>query len=1003
MSKKALHIIQEDPWLEPYRDVIEMRHRYVMNKEKELLCSRALSLVDFSSGHHYFGLHRDKTGWLFREWAPNATAIYLIGTFNGWKKAEDYKLQKTLNGNWEIHLPEETLHHGDLYKLCIEWEGGCGERIPAWCQRVVQDKQTTVFSAQVWNPPTPYDFTKEVFKPHTNPLLIYECHIGMSSQDERIGTFEEFRTHVLPRIAQNGYNAIQMMGIQEHPYYGSFGYHVSSYFAVSSRFGTPEELKKLIDDAHQLGIAVIMDLVHSHAVKNEAEGLGLFDGTPFQYFHHGTRRKHPAWDSLCFDYGKNEVLHFLLSNCRFWLEEYHFDGFRFDGVTSMLYENHGLEANFTSYDNYYDGHQDNDAITYLTLANKLIHQLNPNAITIAEDMSGMPGLATTIENGGYGFDYRMAMNIPDFWIKTLKEKKDEDWYPSTIWWETTNRRYDEKTISYAESHDQALVGDKTIIFRLIDADMYWHMHVNDPHFNVERGIALHKMIRLVTATTINGGYLNFMGNEFGHPEWIDFPREGNGWSYKYARRQWHLVDDPNLKYRFLLQFDRAMLQLICSVTHFQSTPLQKIWDNDSDQILAYSRGDLVFVFNFNPVKSFSDFGLLTSPGKYMVVLNTDDKQFGGHGLNDDSIAHFTHPDPLYNAENKSWLKLYLPARSALVLKRINVGVTERRPNIYPFTFNPIYKEIIWGGSEILLFKGLPADSRKIGESWELSNYGHDLSVVADGELAGKTIEQLIEMYGSKLLGDIVLKKTGQLFPLLVKFIDACDDLSIQVHPNDQIAQIRHQACGKTEMWYVVKATPGAFIYSGFSHPIDKDEYVRRVEEGNITDVLRKFNVKAGDVFFLPAGRVHAAGSGCFIAEIQQTSDLTYRIYDYNRKDETGHVRQLHTELAKDAIDYTVYSDYQTTYQAVENAVTTLVQCPYFTTNLIKLNQPIQRDFSSRDSFVISICIKGKATLIDNKGHALDIRQGQTVLIPADTELLEIKPMESCEFLESYIC
>ena len=666
MIKKRLRILQDDLWLEPYRESIEKRHLYARQKEKELTQNGALSLSDFATGYMYFGLHRHNQGWVFREWAPNATAIYLIGTFNGWRKNENFRMQKTENGNWEIFLPGDFIRHRDLYKLLVEWQGGCGERIPAWCQRVVQDTQTKIFSAQVWHPEKSYCFTSTP-PPPQSPLLIYECHIGMASQREKIGTFEEFRNLVLPRIAKDGYNAIQIMAIQEHPYYGSFGYHVSSFFAASSRFGTPDELKRLIDDAHRLGMAVIMDIVHSHAVKNEAEGLGYFDGTHYQYFHEGPRREHPAWDSLCFDYGRNEVIHFLLSNCKFWLEEFQFDGFRFDGVTSMLYYSHGLGENFSNYADYYNGHQDGDAIAYLTLANKLIHEVNPNAVTIAEEVSGMPGLASKVKNGGYGFDYRMAMNIPDFWIKTLKEKKDEDWQPSAIWWETTNRRSDEKTISYAESHDQALVGDKTIIFRLLDSDMYWHMQTGDHNHNVERGMALHKMIRLVTATTINGGYLNFMGNEFGHPEWIDFPREGNGWSHKYARRQWNLVDDPNLKYHFLGQFDQAMIQLICSVKNFHATPIQKIWDNDGDQILAYFRHELLFVFNFNPMKSFTGFGLLTPQGKYRVILNTDDKQFGGNGLNDDSIEHFTQYDPLFENENKGWLKLYLPARSAMVL------------------------------------------------------------------------------------------------------------------------------------------------------------------------------------------------------------------------------------------------------------------------------------------------------------------------------------------------
>jgi 1,4-alpha-glucan branching enzyme len=666
---QSLNLIKNDPWLAPHEAAIKGRYQYAIDKEKELTNNGKQTLSNFASGYLYFGLHKIPDGWVFREWAPQAKVIYLIGTFNNWRKDERYQMNHIDNGNWELVMEENYLRHEDLFKLHIEWEGGCGERIPAWARRVVQDEQTKIFSAQVWNPPAPYIFRNKKFKPDTSPLLIYECHIGMASNEEKIGSYKEFRTQVLPRILHDGYNAIQIMAIQEHPYYGSFGYHVSSFFSASSRFGTPEELKELIDEAHSSGIAVIMDIVHSHAVKNEVEGLGRFDGSYDQYFHSGNRREHPAWDSLCFNYEKNEVLHFLLSNCKFWLDEYRFDGFRFDGVTSMLYYSHGLGENFCNYNNYYNGHQDGDAILYLTLANKLIHEVNPSAITIAEEVSGMPGLAVKHEDGGYGFDYRMAMNIPDYWIKTIKEKRDEDWHPSAIWWETTNRRADEKTISYAESHDQALVGDKTIIFRLIDANMYWHMQKKDRNFVVDRGIALHKMIRLVTASTINGGYLNFMGNEFGHPEWIDFPREGNNWSHKYARRQWLLVDNPELKYHYLGDFDREMIALIKSVKDFQRMPIYKIWDNDGDQILAYMRQNMVFVFNFNPIRSYTDYGFLTPPGEYEVVLNTDARRFGGFGLADDTVLHFTQPDPLYANEKKEWLKLYIPARSAVVFRK----------------------------------------------------------------------------------------------------------------------------------------------------------------------------------------------------------------------------------------------------------------------------------------------------------------------------------------------
>ena len=605
--EKTLNLIKSDPWLEPYAAAITGRHQYAMDKETELTNGGKQTLSDFASGYLYFGLHRTDKGWTFREWAPNATHIYMVGTFNNWEEKEEYSLKRLQNGNWEINLPANAMQHGDLYKLIVYWDGGQGERIPAWATRVVQDENTKIFSAQVWNPEKPFKFRKKTFKPSTDPLLIYECHIGMAQQEEKVGTYSEFREKILPRIAKAGYNCIQIMAIQEHPYYGSFGYHVSSFFAASSRFGTPEELKELIDTAHGLGIAVIMDIVHSHAVKNEVEGLGNFAGDPNQYFYPGARREHPAWDSLCFDYGKNEVIHFLLSNCKYWLEEYQFDGFRFDGVTSMLYYSHGLGESFSNYGDYFNGHEDDNAMCYLTLANELIHMVNPKAITIAEEVSGMPGLAAKVEDGGYGFNYRMAMNIPDYWIKTIKEKIDEDWKPSSMFWEVINRRQDEKTISYAESHDQALVGDKTIIFRLIDADMYWHMQKGDENYTVNRGIALHKMIRLLTATTINGGYLNFMGNEFGHPEWIDFPREGNGWSCKYARRQWDLVDNKNLTYHYMADFDENMLKVIKSVKDFQATPIQEIWHNDGDQVLVYQRKDFIFVFNFNPKQSFTDY------------------------------------------------------------------------------------------------------------------------------------------------------------------------------------------------------------------------------------------------------------------------------------------------------------------------------------------------------------------------------------------------------------
>lgn len=661
----VLKIIENDPLLKPYQSAIEQRHLYAVRRERELIRNHK-SLSDFANGHLFYGLHRIGSEWVFREYAPNATAIYILNEQNHWQKDERYRLNPIAGGSWEGIFPDDTFCHGQLYKLLIEWQGGAGQRLPSYARRVVQDEHTKIFNAQVWTPQNGFVFKNKNFTPTKDPLLIYECHIGMATSEERVGTYSEFRRNILPRISEGGYNCIQIMAIQEHPYYGSFGYHVSNFFAASSRFGTPEELKELIDEAHGYGIAVIMDIVHSHAVKNEVEGLGNFDGNPSLYFHKGTRGYHRAWDSLCFDYGKDEVIHLLLSNCKFWLDEYHFDGFRFDGVTSMIYLNHGLEQNFISYADYYDGNQDGDAICYLTLANKLIHELKPDAITIAEDMSGIPGLASKQTDGGMGFDYRMAMGIPDFFIKYIKEVPDEHWKVGHIFWQLTNRRSDERAVSYAESHDQALVGDKTIIFRLVDADMYWHFEQSSRTLAVSRGVALHKMIRLITATTINGGYLNFMGNEFGHPEWIDFPRQGNDWSYKYAKRQWELVDNESYLYHHLGKFDRDMIRLIASVEEFNLTPIEKLWDKEYDQVLAYRRGDLVFVFNFSPSHSYTDYGILTEAGSYRVILNTDNTLYGGFGLSDDTIEHFTQPSDI---DGKEWLRLYIPSRSALVLRR----------------------------------------------------------------------------------------------------------------------------------------------------------------------------------------------------------------------------------------------------------------------------------------------------------------------------------------------
>lgn len=659
--------LQDDPFLAPYREALAGRWGRAQHQEY-LLTEGKCSLEDFASGHEYFGLHKTQKGWVFREWAPNANGIVLFGDFSDWQITEKYALSRINDsGHWEIKLPKDAIHHQDLYRLKVYWPGGEGDRIPSYARRVVQDDQTKIFNAQIWAPEKTFKWKNT--KPKKGVCcepLIYESHVGMAQEKEGLGTYDEFRKNMLPRIADAGYNTIQLMAIMEHPYYGSFGYHVANFFAASSRFGTPEELKALIDEAHKSGITVIMDIVHSHAVKNEVEGLSRFDGTAHQYFHDGSKGNHDAWDSRCFNYSKPEVLHFLLSNCRYWLDEFNLDGFRFDGVTSMLYYDHGLGEGFNSYDDYFSPNRiDADAQTYLILANKLIHTIRPDAITVAEDVSGMPGLGAPIEDGGIGFDYKLAMGVPDFWFKLLKETRDEDWNTDEIFRELTDRREDEKSIAYVECHDQAIVGGKTVIFELIDAEMYHAMSKDSESLLVDRGIALHKIIRLITLGTAGNGYLSFIGNEFGHPEWVDFPREGNGWSYKYARRQWQLRDNYTLKYCYLADFDAEMIKS-ADKFHILGHYPELRFSHFSDQVLAFSRGELTYILNLNPTHSFTDYPIDLPPGKYKLLFDSDEERFGGQAR----IA----PEQNFQSQEfhgRNCIHTYLPSRTAMVLKKID--------------------------------------------------------------------------------------------------------------------------------------------------------------------------------------------------------------------------------------------------------------------------------------------------------------------------------------------
>ncbi|NDE10843.1 MAG: 1,4-alpha-glucan-branching enzyme [Chitinophagia bacterium] len=664
---KQLAIIQEDPWLIPYQQEIKERLGNFKRALKEIEEAEG-SLLNFATAHQYYGIHFDnkKNGWTYREWAPDAYQLFLTGDFNGWDRSS-HPLERNQHNDWEIFLPFEiyysTFTHGSKIKVTIHGSNGIADRIPAWLQKVIQDPITNDFCGQLWFPENKFNWTDIQFIKTVNnhAPIIYECHIGMAQESEDVGSYRDFADKILPRIKENGYNTIQLMAIMEHPYYGSFGYHVSNFFSPTSRFGTPEDLKYLVNQSHGMGMAVIMDIVHSHSVKNIAEGLNEFDGTDHQYFHSAERGYHTGWDSKLFDYGKWEVKKFLLSNVRYWLEEFHFDGYRFDGVTSMLYLHHG-NIDFDHYDKYFKLDLDTEAITYLQLANAVVHQFKQNAISIAEDVSGMPGLCRYPEDGGLGFDYRLAMGIPDYWIKILKEKSDEEWDINEIWSVLNNRRFGEKTIAYAESHDQALVGDKTLAFWLMDKEMYSHMKLEDQSPIIDRGIALHKLIRLITISLGGDGYLNFIGNEFGHPEWVDFPREGNNWSHQHARRQWSLADNKELKYQCLGNWDKAMIECIDDNKLLSASKAIQLHMDAENKVIIFEKNQLVFIFNFSPTNSIFNYQFKASQkGTYRILLDSDKKSFGGFDRVDESIDYPTDKNQL--------ISIYLTNRTALILSK----------------------------------------------------------------------------------------------------------------------------------------------------------------------------------------------------------------------------------------------------------------------------------------------------------------------------------------------
>ncbi|KAI9856541.1 MAG: alpha-1,4-glucan branching enzyme [Vezdaea acicularis] len=669
-----LGVIKLDPWLSPFKDALKSRFNHAQKWIKTINDTEG-GFEKFSKGFEKFGFNIQDNGDIsYREWAPNATAAFLIGDFNDWNR-DATPMTKDHYGVWELLLhPKDgkpAIPHNSKIKISmITPSGERIERVPAWITRVTQDLSVSpVYDAVFWNPPKSERY---VFK-HPKPkkpksVRIYEAHVGISTPELKVGSYKEFTKDVLPRIKHLGYNVIQLMAVMEHAYYASFGYQVTSFFAASSRYGFPDDLKELIDTAHGLGITVLLDMVHSHACKNVLDGLNMFDGSDHLYFHEGAKGRHELWDSRLFNYGSHEVLRFLLSNLRFWMDEYQFDGFRFDGVTSMMYNHHGIGTGFSGgYHEYFGPNVDEQGVVYLMLANEMLHHLYPETITIAEDVSGMPALCVALSLGGIGFDYRLAMAIPDMWIKILKEKTDDQWDMSNICFTLTNRRHGENTIAYAESHDQALVGDKSLLMWLCDKELYTHMSTMTEFTPViERGLGLHKMIRLITHGLGGEGYLNFEGNEFGHPEWLDFPRAGNDNSFWYARRQFNLVDDELLRYRFLNEFDSKMEWTEEKFGWLHSEQAYISLKNESDKVIVFERAGLLWIFNFHPSKSYADYRVgVEQDGTYKVVLNSDSKEFGGLGRIDEGTRFFTTPFG-WNGR-KNFTQVYIPTRTAIVL------------------------------------------------------------------------------------------------------------------------------------------------------------------------------------------------------------------------------------------------------------------------------------------------------------------------------------------------
>ncbi|KAG8075748.1 hypothetical protein GUJ93_ZPchr0006g43795 [Zizania palustris] len=565
----------------------------------------------------------------------------------------------------EKYIP--AISHKDKYRLYFNTPDGALERIPAWATYVLPDVRGKQSYAVHWEPPPEEIYKWRFERPKVKgSLRIYECHVGISGSEQKISSFQEFTSNVLPHIKDAGYNAIQLIGIVEHKDYSSVGYKVTNYFAVSSRFGTPEDFKKLVDEAHGLEMVVLLDIVHSYASADELVGLSLFDGSNDCYFHTGKRGHHKYWGTRMFKYDDVDVLHFLFSNLNWWVTEYHIDGFQFHSLSSMLYTHNGFSTFTGAMEEYCNQYVDKDALIYLILANEMLHELHPDIITIAEDATFYPGLCEPTTQGGLGFDYWVNLSIPEMWLWHLENVPGQEWSMNKIMKVLISKNCN--MLSYVENHNQSISGRKSFAEIILHKEKCSNNSVSDD--GIFRACSLLKIIKLLTFSTSGGAYLNFIGNEFAHPKRIEFPMSGNDYSFGLANRQWELLEKGVHKHIF--NFDKDLMSLDGKERLILRGSPNIHHCDDTSMFISFTRGPFLFVFNFNPDATSGLYSVgVDEAGEYQLILNTDETKYGGRGeLKSNQYMKRTSDNRVGGCRNS--LELALPSRSAHVYKLVRI-------------------------------------------------------------------------------------------------------------------------------------------------------------------------------------------------------------------------------------------------------------------------------------------------------------------------------------------